>query len=218
MKHSPSWNFIIQDNFFSPQLYNNFISCYERMNKIIVPTADQLQCAYSNYIKTGWIPTFELNRNPETDDLEKTIVELLHQARREKEVSVKNMLQFLKPNIDAREYSQGYHYSLVSSGVDFVYPFHTDSLWKQISIVVYMEPENIGTEISLSYNPDARGFLEMPEGHYETEILTWKPNRALIFCSNKETYHRYISNSRTRRNTIIINYGREYKREDIEYK
>lgn len=229
-KSYPNWEYMVVDNFFSADIYNNLISCFNRIQGIKIPADKQLQCVYSNYIRTGYIPKQEPGLKEEMydstlslEEKEKLIIDIiqcLKQARNEKESFITNALRFYRPEIDIQRYTKGYHYALVSSGVDFKYQWHTDSIWKRISVVVYMEPENVGTELSLSHLEHAEKEINnyCGGGVFESETITWKSNRALIFCTKEDTFHRYISNSRTNRNTIVINYGRDVLSEERSYK
>lgn len=76
------------------------------------------------------------------------------------------------------------------------YKIHRDSDWKQLTVVVYTEGINLGTQFHISKTDDT-----------VIHQIDWRPNRALIFVPAENTWHSYSNPSNLTRNTVIMNLG-----------
>ena len=105
------------------------------------------------------------------------------------------MIQWLKEL--APEKLQHYWYTelnVVNNGKDYVFPIHSDSRDKLLSVVIYIAPENnVGTwlyEDKTGKNP---------------KQIEWLTNRAFVFSRNDYTWHSYKADGKQNRLTLVYN-------------
>jgi len=84
--------------------------------------------------------------------------------------------------------------NVVSTGKDYKFHVHNDSLDKLLSVVIYIAPEiNMGTILY-----DSKDGLNPC-------IIDWEPNKAFIFSRNENTWHSYESDTISQRITLVYN-------------
>ena len=97
----------------------------------------------------------------------------------------------------APEKLQQYQYTelnVVNNGRDYIFPVHSDSKDKLLSVVIYIAPEiNEGTWLY----EDHRG--------KNPQQIEWKPNRAFAFSRNDNTWHSYKADGIRNRLTLVYN-------------
>ena len=97
----------------------------------------------------------------------------------------------------APEKLQHYQYTelnVVNTGRDYIFPVHSDSKDKLLSVVIYIAPEiNEGTWL-----------YEDHKGKNPQQI-EWKPNRAFAFSRNDNTWHSYKADGIRNRLTLVYN-------------
>jgi len=97
----------------------------------------------------------------------------------------------------APEKLQQYQYTelnVVNTGRDYIFPVHSDSKDKLLSVVIYIAPEiNEGTWLY----EDHRG--------KNPQQIEWKPNRAFAFSRNDNTWHSYKADGIRNRLTLVYN-------------
>ena len=79
---------------------------------------------------------------------------------------------------------------------DTSYKVHQDSIWKRLSLVVYIGKDNAGTLFHKSENDGT------PIGEVE-----WKHNRGFAFVPGENTWHSYRNIRNYARETVLINMG-----------
>lgn len=90
-----------------------------------------------------------------------------------------------------------YHHSAIIFVVtpkDHVYPNHTDTEHKLLSVVVYLKPDN-NTGTILYETKDKKN----------PKTVEWKPNRALIFSRSDNTWHSYQGDGVNDRYALVFN-------------
>jgi len=84
--------------------------------------------------------------------------------------------------------------NVVNNGKDYIFPIHSDSRDKLLSVVIYIAPEkNEGTwlyEDKTGKNP---------------QQVEWKPNRAFIFSRTDHTWHSYKADGINNRLALVYN-------------
>ena len=107
--------------------------------------------------------------------------------------SIKLFERFVNEN-SVLPVNEDYWYSMeyTSTGKNYKYPQHTDSLNKFLSLVLYVSPE------------DGEGTILYNEDRLPNYRVKWKPNRALFFKREDNTLHSYES-KKDRRLTINLN-------------
>ena len=102
----------------------------------------------------------------------------------------------------APEKLQHYYYTelnVVNNGKNSIFPIHSDSEDKLLSVVIYIAPDtNEGTTL-----------YEDKSGKNPKKI-NWIPNRAFIFSRNDNTWHSYKADGKNNRLTLVYNL-RSYK-------
>jgi len=97
----------------------------------------------------------------------------------------------------APEKLQQYQYTelnVVNNGRDYVFPIHSDSKDKLLSVVIYISPEtNEGT------------WLYEDKSGKNPQQIEWKPNRAFAFSRNDHTWHSYKADGIRNRLTLVYN-------------
>ena len=84
--------------------------------------------------------------------------------------------------------------NVVNNGRDYVFPIHSDSRDKLLSVVVYIAPEtNEGT------------WLYEDKSGKNPQQIEWKPNRAFAFSRNDHTWHSYKADGKTNRLALVYN-------------
>lgn len=87
--------------------------------------------------------------------------------------------KFSNPKRNSGNFSKLIHFA--SMRKPFEHAIHTDADFKIMTAVLYLAPEkSIGTRLFNS--------LQEP-----VKTIEWKPNRLLIFCSNNNTWHDFMS-------------------------
>ena len=102
----------------------------------------------------------------------------------------------------APEKLQHYWYTelnVVNNGKDYVFPIHSDSRDKLLSVVIYIAPEN----------NEGTWLYENQSGKNPKQI-EWIPNRAFVFSRNDNTWHSYKADGKNNRLTLVYNL-RSYK-------
>ena len=97
----------------------------------------------------------------------------------------------------APEKLQYYWYTalnVVNNGKNHIFPIHSDSRDKLLSVVIYIAPEvNEGTTL-----------YEDKSGQNPKQI-EWIPNRAFVFSRNDHTWHSYKADGKNNRLTLVYN-------------
>ena len=92
---------------------------------------------------------------------------------------------------------QHYQYTelnVVNNGRDYVFPIHSDSRDKLLSVVIYIAPEtNEGT------------WLYEDKSGKNPQQIEWKPNRAFAFSRNDYTWHSYKADGIKNRLALVYN-------------
>ena len=105
------------------------------------------------------------------------------------------MIQWLKEL--APEKLQHYWYTelnVVNNGKDFVFPIHSDSRDKLLSVVIYIAPDiNEGT------------WLYEDKSGKNPKQIEWIPNRAFVFSRNDNTWHSYKADGKQNRLALVYN-------------
>jgi hypothetical protein len=84
--------------------------------------------------------------------------------------------------------------NVVSTGKDYKFHIHNDSIDKLLSVVIYIAPENnMGTIL-----------YDTKEG-LNPYIIEWEPNKAFIFSRNEHTWHSYEADMVNQRVTLVYN-------------
>ena len=77
---------------------------------------------------------------------------------------------------------------------DYVFPIHSDSRDKLLSVVIYIAPEvNEGT------------WLYEDKSGKNPKQVEWIPNRAFVFSRNDNTWHSYRADGKNNRLTLVYN-------------
>jgi len=128
------------------------------------------------------------NGNIESSCIKKELIKRMHEKYFSQAL---NLLEAFAPKkINLYEYSD-FHF--VIAGKNYKYPIHIDTHNKLLSGVIYLKPtKNFGTRL---YGENKKDSID----------LEWKPNRALFFSRNKNTFHSYKSNGISERITLIYN-------------
>ena len=105
------------------------------------------------------------------------------------------MIEWLKEL--APEKLQHYWYTelnVVNNGKDFVFPIHSDSRDKLLSVVIYIDPAiNEGT------------WLYEDKSGKNPKQIEWIPNRAFVFSRNDNTWHSYKADGKQNRLALVYN-------------
>ena len=97
----------------------------------------------------------------------------------------------------APEKLQHYWYTelnVVNNGKDYVFPIHSDSRDKLLSVVIYIAPEN----------NEGTWLYEDKTGKNPKQI-EWLTNRAFVFSRNDHTWHSYKADGKQNRMTLVYN-------------
>ena len=97
----------------------------------------------------------------------------------------------------APEKLQHYWYTelnVVNNGKDYVFPIHSDSRDKLLSVVIYIAPEN----------NEGTWLYEDKSGKNPKQI-EWVPNRAFVFSRNDNTWHSYKADGKNNRLALVYN-------------
>jgi hypothetical protein len=211
---APDWHYIVKDNFFDQSTYQLLMHRFRQLEeKLDIPKKEQMQVVYSNTIKTrlqqfpepsngGNSVVKNVQHDPDVVKIlqEKVVDTLLH-VKKFYETEIYRTYSYLSEEPIPFE-NLDYIYQLIICGREYVYPWHTDSSTKVISVVVYMNETNNGTELSQTHLKEKHNEEWQVQ---ESEKVLWKPNRALIFCGTPSRLHNYSSNHLTNRNTIVMN-------------
>jgi hypothetical protein len=97
----------------------------------------------------------------------------------------------------APEKLQHYWYTelnVVNNGKDYLFPIHSDSRDKLLSVVIYISPEkNEGT------------WLYEDKNGKNAKQVDWKTNRAFIFSRTDNTWHSYKADGINNRLALVYN-------------
>jgi len=97
----------------------------------------------------------------------------------------------------APEKVQHYSYTelnVVNNGRDYVFPIHSDSRDKLLSVVIYIDPViNEGT------------WLYEDDKGTNPQQIEWIPNRAFAFSRNDNTWHSYKADGKRNRLALVYN-------------
>jgi hypothetical protein len=84
--------------------------------------------------------------------------------------------------------------NVVNTGKDYIFPIHSDSRDKLLSVVIYIDPAvNEGT------------WLYEDKSGKNPQQIEWVPNRAFVFSRNKSTLHSYKADGKSNRLTLVYN-------------
>ena len=84
--------------------------------------------------------------------------------------------------------------NVVNNGKDFVFPIHSDSRDKLLSVVIYIAPDiNEGT------------WLYEDKSGKNPKQIEWIPNRAFVFSRNDNTWHSYKADGKQNRLALVYN-------------
>jgi len=105
-------------------------------------------------------------------------------------------LQELAP--EKVKFYKKYVCAIITTGANYRFHIHNDIPQKLLSTVVYLQPDNsTGTFL---YD-DAEGT--------NCREISWRPNRALIFSRNDNTWHSYRGDDKKTRKTLVFTLNKE---------
>lgn len=135
----------------------------------------------------------DIGLNKFTDELEVSIREkytpILLDIRNE-------LLKTMKDAWDYEDHKKDFIIWSNKMAPDTAYKVHQDSMWKRLSLVVYIGKDNAGTLFHKSENDGT------PIGEVE-----WKHNRGFAFVPGENTWHSYRNIRNYARETVLINMG-----------
>lgn len=179
-------NFIIKDNFLTEQHYN-------LIKSVQFDTENNSWEIYKHQIfLNGKINVSYKNNSSnvvKSDYLSVKDIVSIHNTYHERMIEYLNILS--PDKVCKYKFTE---LNVVSTGKDYKFHIHNDSIDKLLSVVIYIAPEkNKGT---ILYSDK--------EGSNPVEIR-WSPNKAFIFSRNEHTWHSYESDTISQRITLVYN-------------
>ena len=169
------WNFWVIDNFLNQQAFENILNMKDNPNIFEVVDSSNGK----RVVTSGKFNKYDFKIR------EKSHLELFNQLQ-------ESAHQSLLKVINSEELNKLYYIiDLVYCEPQYAYQKHLDHPDKFYSIVVYLHPEHA----------DATTLLDSDNKLYN---VVWKPNRALIFKTNKQAYHFYRNKQQEKRYSLNI--------------
>lgn len=92
---------------------------------------------------------------------------------------------------------EGFAFAVQIQAPNYRYPIHNDSEWKKLSTTVFLGDDNVGTYLYETADQD----YDKP-----SKVIEWKPNRALVFSRDENTFHSFNTTSEEKfRYTLVHN-------------